>query len=101
MDGGLSELITASYALLNLISFFTTGTDESRAWTIEKGSAAPEAGAAIHTDFKDKFIRAEVVTTGDLLAAGSYAAARESAKVRTEGKDYVVADGDVVIFLHS
>jgi ribosome-binding ATPase len=98
---GLSELIRGAYDTLGLITFFTTGKDESRAWTIRKGDTAPLAGAAIHTDFKDKFIRAEVVAADDLLAAGSYAAARVSAKVRTEGKDYVVKDGDVVEFLHS
>jgi GTP-binding protein YchF len=100
-DDGLAELIRGAYTTLGLISFFTTGPKETRAWTILKGSTAPQAGAAIHTDFKDKFIRAEVVSTPDLLAADSYAAAREAAKVRTEGKDYVVKDGDVMLFLHS
>ncbi len=98
---GLAELIHGAYETLGLITFFTTGPKESRAWTISKGAKAPEAGAAIHTDFKDKFIRAEVVACADLLSAGSYAAAREAAKVRTEGKEYVVADGDVMVFLHS
>lgn len=98
---GLTELIRGAYETLGLISFYTTGPKESRAWTIPKGATAPDAGAAIHTDFKDKFIRAEVVASIDLLAAGSYAAAREAAKVRTEGKDYVVKDGDVMVFLHS
>jgi GTP-binding protein YchF len=98
---GLTDLIRGAYETLELISFFTTGPKETRAWTIERGSTAPVAGAAIHTDFKDKFIRAEVVATSDLLAAGSYAAAREAAKVRTEGKTYVVQDGDVMVFLHS
>lgn len=97
---GLADLIRGAYQTLGLISFFTTGPKETRAWTIPAGSTAPEAGAAIHTDFKDKFIRAEVVACADLLAAGSYAAAREAAKVRTEGKEYIVADGDVMIFLH-
>ncbi|PIR83245.1 redox-regulated ATPase YchF [Candidatus Kaiserbacteria bacterium CG10_big_fil_rev_8_21_14_0_10_56_12] len=99
-EDGLTDLIRKSYKTLNLISFFTTGTDETRAWTITQGSTAPTAGAAIHNDFLEKFIRAEVVATADLLAAGSYAAAREQAKVRTEGKDYVVQDGDVMVFLH-
>ncbi|MFA6278948.1 MAG: redox-regulated ATPase YchF [Candidatus Paceibacterota bacterium] len=99
-DDGLAGLIRGAYEILGLISFFTTGTDETRAWTIPRGSAAPAAGAAIHTDFLDKFIRAEVVSTEDFLAAGSWAAARETAKVRTEGKDYIVKDGDVVVFLH-
>ena len=99
-EDGLAGLIRGAYDTLGLISFFTTGTDETRAWTIKKGSTAPVAGAAIHNDFLDKFIRAEVVSTEDLLAAGSWAAARESAKVRTEGKDYIVKDGDVMVFLH-
>ncbi len=100
-DDGIHALIRAAYATLGLISFFTTGPKETRAWTIARGSTAPEAGAAIHSDFRDKFIRAEVVGSEDLLAAGSYAAAREAAKVRTEGKEYVVSDGDVMLFLHS
>ncbi|HVW82762.1 MAG TPA: redox-regulated ATPase YchF [Candidatus Paceibacterota bacterium] len=100
-EDGIRGLIRGAYETLGLISFFTTGPKETRAWTIKKGSAAPEAGAAIHTDFKDKFIRAEVVAAADLLAAGSFAAAREAAKVRTEGKEYVVKDGDVMLFLHS
>jgi GTP-binding protein YchF len=100
-EDGIQDLIRGAYETLGLISFFTTGPKETRAWTIAKGSTAPEAGAAIHGDFKDKFIRAEVVATADLLAAGSYAAARDAAKVRTEGKDYIVADGDVMVFLHS
>ncbi|OGG94232.1 redox-regulated ATPase YchF [Candidatus Kaiserbacteria bacterium RIFOXYD1_FULL_47_14] len=99
-EDGLAGLIRGAYETLGLISFFTTGTDETRAWTITRGSAAPVAGAAIHNDFADKFIRAEVVSTDDLLAAGSWAAARENAKVRTEGKDYIVKDGDVMVFLH-
>ena len=99
-EDGLAGLIRGAYDTLGLISFFTTGADETRAWTIPRDSAAPAAGAAIHTDFADKFIRAEVVSTDDLLAAGSWAAAREAAKVRTEGKDYIVQDGDVMIFLH-
>jgi hypothetical protein len=99
-EDGISDLIRGAYETLGLISFFTTGKDETRAWTIPRGSAAPAAGAAIHTDFADKFIRAEVVSTDDLLAAGSWAAAREQAKIRTEGKDYIVKDGDVMVFLH-
>jgi GTP-binding protein YchF len=98
---GLTELIRGAYETLGLITFFTTGEKESRAWTVPRGATAPEAGAAIHNDFKDKFIRAEVVASSDLLAAGSYSAAREQAKVRTEGKEYVVKDGDVMVFLHS
>ncbi len=98
---GLTQLIRKAYSTLGLITFFTTGPKESRAWTVQNGASAPEAGAAIHTDFKDKFIRAEVVAYNDLLTAGSYSAARESAKVRTEGKEYIVKDGDVMVFLHS
>ena len=99
-EDGLADLIRSAYATLGLISFFTTGEKETRAWTIPQGSTAPIAGAAIHNDFAEKFIRAEVVSTSDLLASGSWAAAREAAKVRTEGKEYRVADGDVMIFLH-
>jgi len=95
---GLDNLIKAGYDLLNLITFFTTGVDETRAWTTARGSTAPEAGRAIHNDFKDKFIRAEVVAYGDLLSAGSYANAREKGFVRTEGKEYIVKDGDVIEF---
>lgn len=100
-DDGVNELIKAGYQLLGLMSFFTTGADESRAWTIPVGSTAPEAGAAIHTDFFNKFIRAEVITWDALLDAGSYAKAREKGLVRTEGKEYVVKNGDVIEFLHS
>ncbi|MBL1434395.1 redox-regulated ATPase YchF [Candidatus Wolfebacteria bacterium] len=99
--GGLIDLIKKSYEILGLITFFTTGEKETRAWTIKSGSTAPIAGAAIHNDFKDKFIRAEVIGTSELLEAGSYAKARDLGKVRTEGKEYVVKDGDVMVFLHS
>ncbi len=95
---GINNLITKAYELLGLETFFTTGEDETRAWTIAKHSTAPIAGTAIHTDFKDKFIRAEVVYWKDLLDAGSYAEARAKGKVRTEGKDYIVKDGDVIEF---
>ncbi len=97
-DDGINNLIKGGYDLLNLQTYFTTGVEETRAWTIEKGWTAPLAGTAIHTDFKDKFIRAEVILWKDLLDAGSYAAAREKGLVRTEGKEYVVKDGDVVEF---
>ncbi len=97
-EEGLDDLIKESYKLLQLETFFTTGEDETRAWTIQKGSTAPIAGTAIHTDFKDKFIRAEVVNWQDLLDAGSYSEARAKGKVRTEGKEYIVKDGDVVEF---
>lgn len=95
---GLDQLIKASYDLLGLITFFTTGPDETRGWTIKQGSTAPEAGAAIHTDFKEKFIRAEVIAWDKLLEAGSYGHAREKGLLRTEGKDYIVQDGDVIEF---
>ncbi|MFZ3020375.1 MAG: redox-regulated ATPase YchF [Minisyncoccia bacterium] len=95
---GLDILIKKSYELLGLETYFTTGKDETRAWTIEKGSTAPVAGTAIHTDFKDKFIRAEVVSYEDLIEAGSYANAREKGKLRVEGKEYIVKDGDVIEF---
>jgi GTP-binding protein YchF len=100
-EDGLNALIKGSYTLLDLISFFTTGPDESRAWTITRGSKAPDAGAAIHTDFRDKFIRAEVIHWDKLLEAGSWGKAREKGTLRTEGKEYVVEDGDVMEFLHS
>ncbi|MEX0918845.1 MAG: redox-regulated ATPase YchF [Candidatus Paceibacterota bacterium] len=97
-DDGINNLIVAAYRLLGLATYFTTGLDETRAWTIRQGSTAPEAGTAIHTDFKDKFIRAEIIAWDKLLTAGSYAAAREQGLVRTEGKEYIVRDGDVVEF---
>ena len=97
-EKGFDELIKGAYELLGLETYFTTGEDETRAWTIEKNSTAPVAGMAIHTDFKDKFIRAEVVWWKDLLDAGSYADARAKGKVRTEGKEYIVKDGDVIEF---
>ncbi|OGI76160.1 hypothetical protein A3C67_02015 [Candidatus Nomurabacteria bacterium RIFCSPHIGHO2_02_FULL_42_19] len=96
---GLNNLIKASYDLLNLITFLTTGEDESRAWTTRRGSTAPEAGRAIHNDFKEKFIRAEVIAYDKLVEAGSYTKAREKGWIRTEGKEYIVEDGDVVEFL--
>ena len=95
---GLDSLITAGYKLLDLVTFFTTGEDETRAWTVKRNSTAPEAGRAIHSDFNDKFIRAEVIHCDDLLFAGSYAIAREKGLVRTEGKEYIVKDNDVVEF---
>lgn len=97
-EKGLDDLITKSYELLGLHTFFTTGEDETRAWTIKKGSTAPQAGSAIHTDFQEKFIRAEVVNWKDLLDAGSYADARSRGKIRIEGKEYIVKDGDVIEF---
>lgn len=97
-ETGFDDMIRAAYELLGLETYFTTGADETRAWTIKKGSTAPIAGTAIHTDFKDKFIRAEVVLWSDLLNAGSYAEARAKGLVRTEGKEYIVKDGDVIEF---
>ncbi len=95
---GIDELIRESYELLGLITYFTTGEDETRAWTIKDGATAPNAGMAIHNDFKDKFIRADVIFWKDLLDAGSMSAAREKGLLRTEGKDYIVRDGDVIEF---
>ncbi len=98
---GLIDLIRGAYETLGLITFFTTGPKETRAWTVTQGSTAPEAGAAIHNDFKDKFIRAETVGWDTLLFDGSWSAARDKGDIRTEGKTYVVQDGDVMVFLHS
>ena len=95
---GVDTLIRESYRLLNLITFFTTGEKETRAWTIKVGSTAPEAGSAIHSDFHDKFIRADVIGWKYLVDIGSYAEARTKGVVRTEGKDYIVEDGDVIEF---
>ena len=97
-DDGVNNLIKESYDMLGLMTYFTTGEDESRAWTIHRGWTAPEAGTAIHTDFKDKFVKAEIIEWDKLLTAGSYAAAREKGLVRTEGKEYIVKDGDVIEF---
>lgn len=97
-DNGIDALIKKSYELLGLITYFTTGVQETRGWTIQKGWTAPLAGTAIHTDFKDKFVRAEVIEWNKLLEAGSYGAAREKGWVRTEGKEYIVKDGDVIEF---
>ena len=100
-DSGVEFLVRACYHRLGLMSYFTTGEIETRAWTVPIGSTGPEAGAAIHSDFQTKYIRAQVVTFADLVAAGSKAAARDQGKLRTEGKEYVVNDGDVIEFLHS
>jgi GTP-binding protein YchF len=97
-DNGINALITKAYKLLGLETYFTTGVEETRAWTIKKGSTAPVAGMAIHTDFKEKFIRAEVINWQTLIDAGSYAEARSKGKVATVGKDYIVRDGDVIEF---
>ena len=97
-DDGINDLIKESYKMLGLMTYLTTGEDETRAWTIKKDSTAPIAGTAIHTDFYDKFIKAEVINWQDLLTAGSYGSAREKGLVRTEGKEYIVKDGDVIEF---
>lgn len=97
-NDGIDELIRSAYKLLGLQSYFTTGEDETRAWTVKVGATAPEAGQAIHTDFKEKFIRAEVVPYDKLIEAGSLVAARDKGWLRTEGKEYIVHDGDVIEF---
>jgi hypothetical protein len=100
-EPGLNRLIRATYDLLGLIQFFTAGEPEVRAWTIRKGAPAVKAAGVIHSDIERGFIRAEVVRWNDLVAAGSLAAAREKAQVRLEGKEYVVQEGDVILFRHS
>ncbi|MDR2515465.1 MAG: redox-regulated ATPase YchF [Christensenellaceae bacterium] len=95
---GLDRLITQSYALLGLISYLTAGPKESRAWTIQRGMTAPQAAGKIHSDFERGFIRAEIVRYDDLIAHGSMAACKEKGLVRSEGKEYIVQDGDVVLF---
>ena len=97
-ESGLEKLIKASYSLLGLISYLTAGETETRAWTIKKGTKAPGAAGKIHSDFERGFIRAEVVNYQDLLDCKSYAAAKEKGLVGLEGKDYVVKDGDVILF---
>jgi len=96
---GLDNLIKAGYDLLDLITFLTTGEKESRAWTCKRDATAPEAGKSIHTDFQEKFIRAEVIHYDKLVEAGSYVKAREKGWLRIEGKEYIVEDGDVIEFL--
>ncbi|MFA6050336.1 MAG: redox-regulated ATPase YchF [Candidatus Paceibacterota bacterium] len=97
-DNGIDALIKAGYDLLGLETYFTTGEKETRAWTIEKNSTAPVAGQAIHTDFKEKFIRAEVIAWDKLIDSGSFASAKEKGLLRIEGKEYIVKDGDVMEF---
>lgn len=97
-ESGLARLIKCSYSLLGLISFLTCGSDEVRAWTITKGTKAPQAAGKIHSDFERGFIRAEIVAFDDLKACGSMTAAKEKGLVRSEGKDYVMKDGDVTLF---
>ena len=98
-ESGLDRLIRSSYALLGLISFLTAGSDECRAWTIKRGTKAPQAAGKIHTDFERGFIRAEVIAFEDMKACGTMAAAKAKGLVRSEGKDYVMKDGDIVNFL--
>ena len=97
-ESGLNRLIKKSYHLLGLISYLTAGEPEVRAWTIKNGTKAPQAAGKIHTDFERGFIRAEVVSFNDLMESGTYAAAREKGLVRLEGKEYVMNDGDIVLF---
>ena len=97
-ESGLDKLIKASFKLLGLITFLTAGEQEVRAWTITTGTKAPQAGGKIHSDIERGFIRAEIVSFNELMAAGSHAAAREKGQVRLEGKDYVMKDGDVTYF---
>lgn len=97
-ESGLEKLVSASYDLLGLMSFLTAGEKEVRAWTIKKGVKAPQAAGKIHTDFEKGFIKAEVVSYDDLVEAGSFIKAKEKGKVRIEGKDYIVQDGDVMLF---
>jgi ribosome-binding ATPase YchF (GTP1/OBG family) len=98
-ESGLDRLIKSSYALLGLISFLTAGSDECRAWTIKKGTKAPQAAGKIHTDFERGFIRAEVIAFEDMKECGTMAAAKAKGLVRSEGKEYVMKDGDIVNFL--
>jgi ribosome-binding ATPase YchF (GTP1/OBG family) len=100
-ESALESIIRESYELLGLHSFFTVGEDECRAWTIKKGMNAQEASGAIHTDFYNKFIRAEVVHYDDFIKSGSFAKAKESGLWRLEGKEYIVKDGDIISVRHS
>jgi hypothetical protein len=97
-EAGLDRLIAAGYALLRLVTFFTAGPKEARAWTVTRGTRAPQAAGVIHTDFEHGFIRAETIAYEDFVACGGEAAARDAGRMRLEGKDYVVQDGDVMHF---
>jgi ribosome-binding ATPase YchF (GTP1/OBG family) len=97
-ESGVAKISTAAYSLLNLITYFTAGVQEVRAWTIEKGMTAPQAAGVIHTDFEKGFIRAEVIAYNDYIHYGSEAACKEVGKLKVEGKEYVVNDGDVMHF---
>jgi len=94
----LNRLIRAGYQLLGLITFFTSGPKEARAWTVRKGAKAPQAAGAVHTDFQKGFIRAQTIAYDDFVGLGGEVAAREAGKARDEGRDYVVQDGDVILF---
>ncbi|NWM54692.1 DUF933 domain-containing protein, partial [Escherichia coli] len=100
-ETGLARVIRAGYKLLHLLTFFTVGPKEARAWTVHAGASAPEAAGVIHSDFEKGFIRAETIAYDDYVALGGEARAREAGKLRAEGKAYVVKDGDVMHFLHS
>ncbi|MCR4275155.1 MAG: redox-regulated ATPase YchF [Candidatus Wolfebacteria bacterium] len=100
-EDSVNELIKKAYEILELISFLTTGEDETRAWTIKKGSKAPQAAGTIHTDFENKFIRAEVINWEKLLEVGDWSSAKQKGLIRTEGKEYEVKDGDVIVVRHS
>ena len=97
-EPGLNRLIKETYLLLGYETFFTTGSDECKAWTFKKGMKAPECAGIIHTDFEKGFIKAETVSYDDLINSGSYLKAREQGLVRQEGKDYIVKDGDIILF---
>ena len=97
-EPGLDRLIRVGYGLLHLVTFFTVGPKETRAWTVTKGSRAPQAAGVIHTDFERGFIRAETIAYDDFLACNGEAGARDKGKLRSEGKDYAVQDGDVLLF---
>ncbi|MEP1776638.1 MAG: DUF933 domain-containing protein, partial [Nitratireductor sp.] len=97
-EPGLDRLIREGYALLDLITFFTAGPKETRAWTVMKGAKAPQAAGVIHTDFERGFIRAQTIAYDDYVGLGGETAAKEAGKARDEGKEYVVQDGDVMVF---
>ncbi len=100
-ETGLARVIRAGYSLLDLLTFFTVGPKEARAWTVHAGAKAPQAAGAIHSDFERGFIRAETIAYDDYVALGGETRARDAGKLRSEGKEYVVHDGDVLHFLHS
>ena len=97
-ETGLKRVIAAGYSLLDLLTFFTAGPKESRAWTVRRGATAPEAAGVIHSDFQRGFIRAETIAYADYLACGGEQGAKDAGKMRAEGKDYIVQDGDVLLF---